>query len=208
MLRVRSILRSLGLITSWFSVACAHGPAAPCPVDLNASHAAKATSELSTPAWIDSASLPSSQGPLALYDVRWLILTGDSGAFAGVPSTMHNFTLGRWECALSGEKTSDSLADNQVRVDRTRRLVCTHATGVTAQSELQCAWQIPSNIQSGSPKEARREMHLTLSDAPPVRVSCEPEAKEPLPVYQGERGRTGFACVVEGQIKACPAPTQ
>ena len=77
-----------------------------------------------------------------------------------------------------------------------------------AQSELQCAWRVPSQIESGSPKEARREMRLTLSDAPEVRVSCEPEAKERLPIYQGERGRTGFACIVEGQIKACPAQTQ
>ena len=186
-------------------VACAHNSERPCPDNALTKSAPAAPAEPSSLAWLDASSIAEAQAPLTLYDVRWLVLTGDSGALASVPSTLHNFTLGRWECALSAEKTSDRLEAGKASVDRKRRLVCTHPTGVVAQSELSCAWQTPSPIRHGSPTEARREMRLSLSDAPSVSVSCEAEAKDRLPIYQGEHERTAEACVVAGRVAPCPA---
>jgi len=186
--------------------ACAHGDK-PCPVVAPTPVASSEPAKASSLAWVDGASIAEAQDPLALYDARWLVLTGDSGAYATVPPNLHNFTLGRWECALGAEKTADELADGRAHVHRERRLVCTHPTGVVAQSELTCDWQSPAPIRAGSPTLGKRELHLSLSDAPSVSVSCEPEAKPRLPIYQRDRERTAEACVIDGQIKPCPAET-
>ena len=183
--------------------ACAHSAAKPCPAVSDQASAQHPATDLKQLAWLDESSLDEAKGPLALFDVRWLILTGDSGAYASVPGTLHNFTLGRWECALSGEKTGDTLEQGKAVLDRKRRLVCTHPTGVVAQSELSCGWRTPSPVRDGSPARGRREMHLSLSDAPTVSVSCEPEATRRLPLYHGERERTAEACVVAGHVQAC-----
>lgn len=160
---------------------------------------------LAAPApWIDSASVAAAQAPLTLYDVRWLILTGESGAYASVPPTLHNFTLGRWECALGAERAQDELSDSVASVQRKRRLVCTHPTGVVAQTELSCGFRMPSALADGSPKQSRREAQLTLSDAPSVSISCEPEIKERLTLYRAEREKVAEACVAEGKVTTCP----
>ncbi len=194
-------------LTVALTAACAHSAEQPCPATANAPASQTERTELASLGWLDPASLAEAQTPLALFDVRWLILTGDSGAFASVPKTLHNFTLGRWECALSAEKPSDRLEDGKVSVDRKRRVVCTHATGVIAQSELQCAWQTPSPVKNGSPAQGKRELRLSLSDAPGVSISCEPESKERLPVYTGERERSAEACIVNGRVLSCPSAT-
>lgn len=190
-------------------VACAHATTRQaCPAATSADTAQVPAHDASSLPWVEPSSIASAHEPLAVYDVRWLVLTGESGAYASVPPTLHTFTLGRWECALGAEIGLDDYREGMATTHRERRLVCTHPTGVVAQSQLACEWHSPSPVRAGSPTQAKRELHLTLSDAPSVSLSCEPVAIERLPIYDRDRVSSREVCVIAGRVETCPPVTR
>jgi hypothetical protein len=144
---------------------------------------------------------------MTLYDVRWLLMAGDSGALSPLPADLHTFTLGRWECALSPEMSDDGLAGGRLTIDRRRRLVCTHGSGMTMQTELACGYELPSPAAMGSPARFTRSTKIALSEGPALTLSCEPLATERLRVLT--KGRVGSveACVAHGAVEPCPSGT-
>jgi hypothetical protein len=197
---LRRGLLSLTLLGS--ALGCAQQATAPCPRTAASTQAAAAT-----PAGFGFADPRTFAEPeaLSLYDVKWMLLTGDSGALTEIPPTLHSFTLGKWECALGAEQSEDALADARARVNRRRKAVCTHATGITMMTEVGCAYAIPSRPAEGAPRLARRETQIDLGDAPGLTLACEPAPTERLALFQGERQPVGEACLDGTGVVACAA---
>jgi hypothetical protein len=193
---------SLSLLVA--TLGCAHAAPAACPK--REASSPPAGSAMPAAFGFADARAFSTPEALTLYDVKWMLLTGDSGALTEVPVGLHSFTLGKWECALGAEQSDDALADDRARVRRTRKLVCTHATGITMLTEVACAYAMPSQPVDGSPRLARRETKVDLGDAPGVTLACEPTPTERLALYQGERQIVAEACLRSDQLVACPKP--
>jgi hypothetical protein len=150
------------------------------------------------PAWIDPESLQADE-PLALHDLQWVLQTADEGAQEVIaPNAVHPFTLGRWECALSEEQSADVFEAAHLTIARERRLVCTHASGMTVQTELSCGYEAPSPAAEGAPARAGRHTVLNLAEAPALTWSCRTTLVERLRVRQQE-GATADLCVSEGR---------
>jgi hypothetical protein len=199
------MLRGLLSVSLLFAtLGCAHAAPAACPKP----SAPGAPPGAAAPAAFGFADARAFGTPeaLALYDVKWMLLTGDSGALTESPVGLHSFTLGKWECALGAEQSDDALTDDRASVRRTRKLVCTHATGITMLTEVACAYAMPSRPADGSPRQARRETKVDLGDAPSVTLACEPTPTERLALYQGERQRVAEACLGNDKLVACPKP--
>jgi hypothetical protein len=181
---------------------CAH-PAAPTCPRMDAQTCASEPPRIPEAlGFADPESLNESE-PLALYDVRWMVLAGESGVLTEVPPALHSFTLGRWECALSAEDANDQFVNGHAQVARTRRIACTHATGLTMQSEVRCGYQIPGPVSEGSPRHARRESHIALADAPPLTLACEPFVTERLELVHGAREPVAQVCLHAGELVPC-----
>ena len=194
----RSVLVSA---LAWLA-GCAHAPAPACPKPESPPSGSAVSSPPPALGFADPAALAEAE-PLALYDLRWTLLAGDSGAIAEVPSTPHSFTLGRWECALSAEQASDAFESGHARVRRERRVACTHQTGLTMQTELRCGFDMPARPAEGSPRLARRETHIALGDAPAFTLACEPFATDRLSLMQGAHEPLADVCLVQGAVGAC-----
>ena len=209
MSRLRSLARlrcdpAAGLLalTLMQAFACAHGGQSCPPL---AEPASAPTGPAGLPpalGWADGTNLASPE-PLALYGVQWFLLAGDSAAPVQVPPSLHPFTLGRWECALGAEKASDELRPEYARVARSRKLVCTHNTGLTMQTELSCGFRMPALPADGSPARARRETHVSLADAPALALACEPIAAPRLTLYGGTREVLAEVCLTGRAVAAC-----
>ncbi len=178
---------------------CAHATPPTCP---------KAAQPESAQARTQRDQEPASPTALSLFDVRWSVTTSDSGVPAQVPEDLHTFTVGRWECALSAVRTDDAFDASRVDVSRTRRLACTHATGIVAQSALSCAFEIPSTVEQGHARRAARHLELSLSDGPAFKLACEPFAVERLVLRSREASEPARElCVRGGLMTACePGP--
>ena len=182
--------------------ACAHAPAPVCPKPESKPSATAAAGTPPALGFADPGALAESE-PLALYDLRWTLLAGDSGAVSEVPTAPHSFTLGRWECALSAEQASDAFESGHARVRRERRVACTHPTGLTMQTELRCGFEMPARPAEGSPRLARRETHITLGDAPAFTLACEPTPADRLSLVQGAHEPLAEVCLAQGAVVAC-----
>jgi hypothetical protein len=194
---MRSLLASISLLT-----ACAHAAPASCPQRVS-SPSGVAAPPAPGLGFASAASLSEAE-PLALYDLHWMLLTGDSGALVELPLGLHAFTLGKWECALGSERAQDALTNGVARVSRSRKLVCTHATGLTMQTELSCNYAMPGPVQEGAPRKSRREVRVELADAPLVSLACEPVKVERLALVEGERKPLADACVEGASVVPCP----
>jgi hypothetical protein len=183
------------------TLGCAHAAPASCPKPTTPSAPAGAAAPVAF-GFADARAFATPEA-LTLYEVKWMLLTGDSGALVEIPAGLHAFTLGKWECALGAEQSNDALADDRASVQRARKLVCTHATGITMMTEVGCAYAIPSRPADGSPRLARRETQVDLGDAPSVTLACEPSATQRLSLYQGERQSVAEACLSGERVVAC-----
>lgn len=144
--------------------------------------------------------------PRALYDLAFSLRTegAEGAAWSSLPSELHAFPLGSWECALSALEHDDRFDAEGARIDRTRRLACTHKSGATVQSELRCRASLPLGPQAAS--EARRELTLTLSTAPTLRLACEAEAVDRLAIVRSTDATVESLCLVNGQVQRCEGP--
>ena len=173
-----------------------------CPRPASEASATAVTSPPPALGFADPQSLSEAE-PLALYDVRWLLLAGESGALTEAQPALHSFTLGHWECALSAEEAQDTFTGGHAQVQRQRRIACTHPTGLTMQSELSCRFAMPARAVDGSPRMARREARIALGDAPPLTLACEPFATEQLELVRGAREPVAKVCVRDGSVAPC-----
>jgi hypothetical protein len=193
------------LVASSFALlgtACAHAPAPACP---HPPQSAATQAVASTPpafGFADPAAFQEAE-PLALYNVRWMLLSGDSGALVEMARELHPFTLGRWECALSAESASDTFGAGRAEVKRTRRVACTHPTGLTMQTELACGFAMPARPGDGSPRAARREARIALGDAPSMTLACEPFATERLSLKQADKDAVAEVCLRDATVATC-----
>jgi hypothetical protein len=134
---------------------------------------------------------PASPAPV-LHDLRWQLTIGREPARA-VPDELHAFTVGRWECALGKVQMDDAREATQLRLTRTRRLACTHASGTTVQTSLAC------EVTTGAASSAR-SLPLALDTAPGVTVACAPVAVERVSSV------LGTLCAGPAGVTYCAAP--
>jgi hypothetical protein len=110
----------------------------------------------------------------ALHDLGWRLRVGEADATA-LPSELHAFAVGPWECALGAVHYDDTREADQLRLLRSRKLACTHANGTTVQSALACELVTP--IGAGTVHAASlatRVLPLALDTAPALALSCTP----------------------------------
>lgn len=152
---------------------------------------------------VNAKSVGPARTPRGLYDLVFSLRTegAEGAAWSSLPTELHAFPLGAWECALSALEYDDRFDAEGARIDRTRRLACTHKSGATVQSELRCRASLPLAPQEAS--EARRELTLTLSSAPTLRLACEAEAVDRLGIIRSAGAEAESLCLVEGQPRAC-----
>ena len=104
--------------------------------------------------------------PAPVRELTWKLRISDRAEWTPVPTTLHTFSLPRWECALGEPQDDGATADSQAPRWRTRRLACTHRSGITVQTRLDCPIE-------GAALPAGREIELSLDTLPPLRVACE-----------------------------------
>jgi hypothetical protein len=134
---------------------------------------------------------PANAAPV-LHDLRWQLTIGRDATLA-VPDELHAFTVGRWECALGKVQMDDAREATQLRLTRTRRLACTHASGTTVQTSLAC------EVITGSAASAR-SLPLALDTAPSLTVGCKPVAAERVSSV------LGTLCAGPAGVTYCTAP--
>jgi hypothetical protein len=127
-----------------------------------------------------------------LHDLRWDLTVGREPA-RSVSDELHAFTVGRWECALGKVQMDDSREATQLRLTRTRRLACTHASGTTVQTSLAC------EVITGAAASAR-SLPLALDTAPPLTVDCTPVVAERVSSV------LGTLCATPAGVTHCSAP--
>ncbi|MET0286529.1 MAG: hypothetical protein ABW352_18750 [Polyangiales bacterium] len=103
------------------------------------------------------------------------------------------FTLGKWECALGKVQMDDAREPAHLRLTRTRRLACTHASGTTVQTSLAC------EVITGAPASARN-LPLSLDTAPSLTLGCTPVAVDRVASV------LGTLCASEAGITYCAGP--
>lgn len=108
--------------------------------------------------------------PSPAREVAWQLRISEAAPWSPVPETLHTFSLPRWECALGATQSDGATPNSQVLSERTRRLACTHKSGITVQTRLDCPVQ-------DTAQSARREIELSLDTLPALRVACEAEAR-------------------------------
>jgi hypothetical protein len=158
--------------------ACAHPVARQSPQRAEA----KGHCEAVTPA--------ESSEPGALYEVVFRMQTSASrsGAWTALSNDLEPFALGPWECAVGPVQGNDSFEQGSARIERVRRLACTHETGATVQTELRC--DAPQPLAPHAAAGLRRELSLTLSAAPSLRLACELQPAERLGTVRPSSGTT------------------
>jgi hypothetical protein len=97
--------------------------------------------------------------PMLVFQLR----RGEQTSWTALPETLHAFSLGRWECALSAATEHGDRAAGQL----VRRLACTHGSGRTVQSQLGCA------AHAAEPAE----LELTLDLEPTLYLRCSREER-------------------------------
>ncbi len=130
--------------------------------------------------------------PPVLHDLQWQLTVGREPPRA-MPNELHQFTVGRWECALGKVQMDDARELDQLRLTRTRRLACTHASGTTVITSVAC------EVITGKPASARA-LPLSLDTAPPLTVSCTPV------VVDRVSSVLGTLCAGEAGVTYCAAP--
>ncbi|HEX5655796.1 MAG TPA: hypothetical protein VFX59_01320 [Polyangiales bacterium] len=166
------------LVISLFSAGCVHPqPAPPLPAP-------------SCPPVVVPAA-PASPSPV-LHDLRWQLAVGREPAHA-VPDDLHAFTVARWECALGKVQMDDAREASGLRLTRTRRLACTHASGSTIQTSLAC------EVITGAPASAR-SLPLALDTAPLLTLGCTPVAVERVASV------LGTLCATPAGVTYCTGP--
>ncbi|HEY6881568.1 MAG TPA: hypothetical protein VI299_26260 [Polyangiales bacterium] len=100
-----------------------------------------------------------------LYDLRWELSVAQEPA-RPLQDELATFTAGRWECALGKTQVDDAREASQLRLRRSRKLACTHASGSTVQTALAC------EVMTGSPMPAAQILPLQLDTAPALAVRC------------------------------------
>jgi hypothetical protein len=127
-----------------------------------------------------------------LHDVRWQLTIGRDDP-KPLPEELHAFRVGRWECALGKVQMDDTREASLLRLTRTRRLACTHASGTTVQTSMAC------EVITGAPASAR-SLPLTLDTAPTLTLGC-----SPVPVER-VRSALGTLCAGEAGVTYCASP--
>lgn len=128
----------------------------------------------------------------ALYDLRWQLRVGRDETH-DLPEDLHAFTVGRWECALGKVQMDDEREPDRLRLKRTRRLACTHASGTTVQTSLSC------ELITGAPAFAH-SLPLSLDTAPALTLACSPVEVERV------HSVLGTVCAGEAGVTYCAAP--
>ena len=109
--------------------------------------------------------------PTPARELAWRLRVSDAAGWTQVPATLHTFSLPHWECAL-GEALRDAPPPNrQGQATRTRKLACTHDSGITVQTRLDCP------IEDTAPLPVR-ELELSLDTSPALHVACEAKSVE------------------------------
>lgn len=174
------------VLASMLMAACAHGGARCEASKVTAATPERAAREPAAP----------------LMDLTWWLQQGESEVAASVPDTLHAFTAGRWECALGPVGADDALHEGALRLQRSRRLACTHDSGATVQSELACAY---TRSAEGLPSvEAPRGLTLGLDSLPLLRVTCAASPVEQLSL-RAAQGRELLCAHSGGAIAPCAA---
>lgn len=142
--------------------------------------------------------------PVVLLDVGWQLRSDDGATWSEAPPALHTFSSGRWECALGEVLPADSLTDDALELQRTRRLACTHATGATVQTQLTCSLREERTRSSRpvAPPEAR-ELQLKLDATPEVHVRCAPAEVHELSLLSRDRRSIALLCTSERGITEC-----
>lgn len=183
----------LALLAAWLT-ACVRAEAAPRCEHAQGPSLSPAVLAAS-PGWLDRESL-SADEPLTLHDIQWVLKTGNEDSEVIAPREVHAFSLGRWECALGEERRADVFEAPRLTIARQRRLVCTHASGITVQTELACGYEAPSRAAQGAPSSAGRHTELAFADAPVLTWSCRTAKVERLQVRSDSTDHE--LCVIEG----------
>lgn len=154
----RRLFASLALLAT----GCGHAPCVPCPAPVSCAPAPPPPAP----------ALPESRPPPAsLRTLSWGLRLGDSEPSVSLGPALHDFGYGAWQCALSGEKSEDApVGAASSRLARTRRLACTHGSGLTVRSELTCALDNPATDDAAD--ASQRELTLTLGGAGRLQLTC------------------------------------
>jgi len=137
-------------------------------------------------------------------DVGWRLRLSQNADFQAIPAGLHAFSMGRWECALSAVSALDTVATGRMQAVRTRRLACTHATGITVQSALSCALSLPRTPIDDDDTTLGRTLSLSLSDAATLELVCLPAQASRLPRYDAAGNEVGSMCLKDERVLPCP----
>lgn len=140
-----------------------------------------------------------------LMDVGWRLRLAQHEEFRAVPPALYTFASGRWECALSPVSATDTLATGRLRMTRSRRLACTHPSGVTVQSTLGCTLSLPRTPIDDDDPTLSRTLPLTLSDGAALELVCLPAPTAHLPLHDAAGQVVGRACLDDQQVQHCPS---
>jgi len=161
----------------------------------------------------------------ALYDVTWSLRSGETTSWADASSELMAFSVGRWECALGEVQSDDALGPTELDLRRTRRLACTHATGATVQTQLQCTLHVarttepqqrtthgdaqqPQQQQQQhdlSVQQHERELSLQLDATPTLHLRCAPQPVAQLALISRDKRLITSICATPSSLSACSA---